>query len=66
MTMAHNAASGIADQGAGDVLPIWRRMLKMRETGLIIIILALFIGMSFASPYFLTWANIRAMSMAFS
>jgi ribose transport system permease protein len=41
-------------------------MLRMRETGLIVIILALFIGMSFASPYFLTWANIRAMSMAFA
>jgi ribose transport system permease protein len=66
MTMAHNAASRIADQRAADALPIWRRMLKMRETGLIIIILALFIGMSFASPYFLTWANIRAMSMAFA
>ncbi len=43
-----------------------KRLLKMRETGLILIILALFIGMSFASPYFLTWVNIRAMTMAFA
>lgn len=38
----------------------------MREAGLVLIILALFIGMSFASPYFLTWTNMRAMSMAFA
>ena len=38
-----------------------RRLLRMRETGLILIILALFVVMSFASEYFLTWANMRAM-----
>ncbi|MEE2944720.1 MAG: ABC transporter permease [Pseudomonadota bacterium] len=43
-----------------------KRVLRMRETGLIVIILALFLIMSFASPYFLTWANMRAMSMAFA
>lgn len=43
-----------------------RRLLRMRETGLILIILALFVAMSFASPYFLTWANMRAMSVAFA
>lgn len=43
-----------------------RRVLRMRETGLVLIILALFLIMSFASPYFLTWANMRAMSMAFA
>lgn len=42
------------------------RILRMRETGLIAIILVLFIGMSFASPYFLTWINMRAMVMAFA
>ena len=42
------------------------RVLRMRETGLVLIILALFLIMSFASPYFLTWANMRAMSMAFA
>ncbi|MEC8015856.1 ABC transporter permease [Rhodobacteraceae bacterium R_SAG1] len=43
-----------------------KKLLRMRETGLILIILALCIGMSFASPYFLTWVNIRAMVMAFA
>jgi ribose transport system permease protein len=43
-----------------------KRLLRMRETGLILIILALFLAMSFASPYFLTWVNVRAMVMAFA
>jgi ribose transport system permease protein len=43
-----------------------RRLMRMRETGLVLIILALFIVMSFASEYFLTWANMRAMAMAFA
>ncbi len=42
------------------------KLFRMRETGLILIILALFIVMSFASPYFLTWVNMRAMAMAFA
>lgn len=43
-----------------------RGLLRMRETGLILIILALFVVMSFASEFFLTWANMRAMVMAFA
>lgn len=39
---------------------------NMREFGLLMIILALCVAMSFASPYFLTWANFRAMLMSFS
>jgi ribose transport system permease protein len=42
------------------------RLFRMRETGLIAIILLLFIVMTFASPYFLTWVNMRAMVMAFA
>ena len=42
------------------------KLFKMRETGLILIIAALFIVMSFASPYFLTWKNMEAMTMAFA
>ena len=42
------------------------RALRMRETGLMIVILALFVVMTFASPYFLTWENMRAMTMAFA
>jgi ribose transport system permease protein len=44
----------------------WRRLAGMREIGLILIILALFVIMSFASPYFLSWENMRAMAMAFA
>ena len=43
-----------------------KRIASMRETGLIVIIAILFIVMSFASPYFLTWVNMRAMTMAFA
>ncbi|MDZ7600567.1 MAG: ABC transporter permease [Hoeflea sp.] len=43
-----------------------KKLFRMRETGLVLIILALFIAMSFASPYFLTWVNMRAMAMAFA
>jgi ribose transport system permease protein len=41
-------------------------VFKMRETGLIAIILLLIVVMSFASPYFLTWVNIRTVVMAFA
>jgi ribose transport system permease protein len=39
---------------------------SMREFGLVLIILALCIVMSFASPYFLTWPNFKAMLLSFS
>ncbi len=42
------------------------RILGARETGLVLIILTLVVVMSFASPHFLTWTNMRAMAMAFS
>ena len=42
------------------------RLASLREAGLIVIILALCIAMSFASPHFLTWGNFRAMLMSFS
>ncbi|MGJ4857982.1 ABC transporter permease [Labrys sp. La1] len=45
----------------------WLRGLgNMRELGLLLIILALCVVMSFASPYFLTWTNLRAMTMSFA
>lgn len=44
----------------------WGSVGNMRELGLILIIAALSIAMSFASPYFLTWNNFRAMLMSFS
>jgi ribose transport system permease protein len=42
------------------------RAVRVRETGLTLVILVLFLVMSFASPYFLTWENMRAMTMAFA
>jgi ribose transport system permease protein len=50
----------------GGVIGLLKRLFRMRETGLVLIILALFVVMSFASPYFLTWVNMRAMAMAFA
>ena len=47
-------------------VPAWKRIGTMREAGLIAIILALCIIMSFASPHFLTLGNFRAMLMSFS
>lgn len=42
------------------------RLLGARETGLVLVILAVVVVMSLASPHFLTWNNLRAMAMAFS
>ncbi|MBZ9738763.1 MULTISPECIES: ABC transporter permease [unclassified Mesorhizobium] len=54
-------------KAAGDVRRInFAGLASMREAGLIVIILALCIAMSFASPHFLTWGNFRAMLMSFS
>lgn len=55
------------DQRApGGLGALLKKLLRMRETGLVLIILTLFIVMTFASPYFLTWVNMRAMAMAFA
>ena len=43
-----------------------KRLLRVRETGLIAIIVVLCVVMSFASPYFLTWTNLRAMTLVFA
>lgn len=43
-----------------------RQIAGMRETGLIVILIAICIVMSFASPNFLTLGNFRAMMMSFS
>lgn len=64
--MGSSVYLGNAGTEATQHTSVFKRLLKMRETGLIVIILALFIIMSFASPYFLSWANMRAMSMAFA
>jgi ribose transport system permease protein len=60
----HIQKPSVATDRAGESMVL--RLFRMRETGLVLIILALFVLMSFASPYFLTWANMRAMSVAFA
>ncbi len=54
-----------AQQG-GPGKPGGHKLTSMREMGLLAIIAVLCVGMSFASPYFLTWDNIRAMLLSFS
>lgn len=61
-----HSQSAAAPPDAPAQKPFWRNLLRARETGLVIIIAALFITMSLISPYFLTVANIRAMAMAFA
>lgn len=59
---------GVGQQppSSSGIMDAVRKLFRMRETGLVLIIVALFIVMSFASPYFLTWVNMRAMAMAFA
>lgn len=47
-------------------VPLLRRLFGARETGLVLIIAVLFLAMTLASPHFLTWSNMRAMTLAFS
>lgn len=53
------AARGVLSRAIG-------RLFRMREGMLLLIIALLFFGMSFASEYFLTWGNMRAILMSFS
>ncbi len=64
--MTVTSATPPRERGSRGTVGGLRRLLRMRETGLVLIILALFVVMSFASVYFLTWANMRAMAMAFA
>ncbi|MCY0146572.1 ABC transporter permease [Hoeflea sp. G2-23] len=43
-----------------------QRLIRVREFGLLAIIILISVGMSFASPYFLTWSNMRAIMLSFS
>jgi ribose transport system permease protein len=61
-----NQAMAEAPAFAARQTSFFGRAVRMRETGLILVILLLFLVMSFASPYFLTWENMRAMTMAFA
>jgi ribose transport system permease protein len=53
-------------QSGGDPVKPANKLTSMREAGLLLIIAVLCIAMSFASPYFLTWDNVRAMLLSFS
>ncbi|WP_078059327.1 ABC transporter permease [Tropicimonas marinistellae] len=59
-------------QGADHLEPVGsgngllKRLLGMREIGLLLIILLVCLVMSFASPYFLTWSNFRTIFLSFS
>jgi ribose transport system permease protein len=64
-------ASGTAGAAAPptttmDATAVRFRLASMREAGLLAIIAALCLVMSFASPHFLTWDNVRAMLLSFS
>ena len=63
---ASTAGTGTAAGAKGDAVNLPFRLGSMREAGLLLIIAVLCVGMSFASPYFLTWENIRAMLLSFS
>lgn len=57
----------MAAKAGAEVAPRRQVNLRnMREAGLIAIILAIFIVMSFSSPYFLTWGNMKAMTLSFA
>jgi len=45
---------------------IMEKLRNFRELNLIIIIAVIFVIMSFASPYFLTWENIEAILLSFT
>ncbi len=47
-------------------LSLFSGLHKQREIGLVVIIALIFVVMSFTSPYFLTWANMKAMLLSFS
>lgn len=55
-----------AETQAGGIGAMLINLLRAREAALVIIVLTLFVGLSFLSPYFLTWGNIRAVILSFS
>lgn len=66
--MTDNLARQTAGNGFAKsrIMNLLTQTKNMRELTLIAIIAVLFIVMSFASPYFLTWANMKAMLLSFS
>ena len=66
LTASAASAPTSAAQRPTDSMNFTHKLVRMREAGLVFIIALLCIGMSFASPHFLTWDNIRAMLLSFS
>lgn len=67
LTTEQNAMT-LDSGGSGPFLRAIRglHIRSLREAGLIAIILAIFVAMTFASPYFLTLANMKAMLLSFA
>jgi ribose transport system permease protein len=56
----------IAGKMSGNLTNIIRKVRSFREGTLILVIAFVCVVMSFASPYFLTWENIKAILLSFS
>ncbi|MEN3261739.1 ABC transporter permease [Sodalis endosymbiont of Spalangia cameroni] len=48
------------------LIKLFAALFRQREVGLVTIIVVIFVVMSFTSPYFLSWANMKAMLLSFS
>jgi ribose transport system permease protein len=59
-------SSGAASNSSRSLLAGLKQIVSVREFGLLAIIALIFVVMSFASPYFLTWGNMRAILLSFS
>ncbi|MEK8029202.1 ABC transporter permease [Ideonella sp. DXS29W] len=70
MSKPETLVSPMLARRAGSAPPLAARWgqgpIKLREAGLLLIIAALCLVMSFASEHFLTWDNVRAMLLSFS
>ena len=64
--MVEGKEQQFAGKPTGSFSKLLERFESFREGTLILIIIFVCIVMSFASPYFLTWQNIKAMLMSFS
>ncbi|MDR0600470.1 MAG: ABC transporter permease [Treponema sp.] len=63
--MSDKSGRGIKKDGAG--FNVQRlAVFQLREINLLVILLALIIGLSFASPYFAKWANIKVVLSSLS
>ncbi len=64
--MSAMQSSGAASNSSRSLSAGLKQIVSVREFGLLAIIALIFVVMSFASPYFLTWGNMRAILLSFS